>query len=95
MEYVLQTRALQKKYGKAAVLTDVTMNVPKGSIYGFVGKNGAGKTTLIRLICGLQEPTGGDYSLFGIDHRSRDIIKSRRRIGAIFLQKLQLLREYV
>ena len=83
MEYVLQTRALQKKYGKAAVLKDVTMNVPKGSIYGFVGKNGAGKTTLIRLICGLQEPTGGDYSLFGIDHRSRDIIKSRRRIGAV------------
>ena len=33
------------------------MHIPKGSIYGFVGRNGVGKTTLIRLVCGLQEPT--------------------------------------
>ena len=44
------------------------MNVPKGSIYGLIGKNGAGKTTLIRLICGLQEPTSGDYVLYGKKH---------------------------
>jgi ABC-2 type transport system ATP-binding protein len=59
------------------------MNVPKGSIYGFVGKNGAGKTTLIRIICGLQEPTAGDYMLYGRKNSDREIVKSRRRMGAV------------
>lgn len=59
------------------------MNVPKGFIYGFVGKNGAGKTTLIRLICGLQEPTSGEYTLYGRKNTDKSILKSRRRIGAV------------
>jgi ABC-2 type transport system ATP-binding protein len=59
------------------------MNVPKGSIYGFVGKNGAGKTTLIRVICGLQEPTTGEYTLYGRKNTDRQIVKSRRRMGAV------------
>ena len=53
MEYVLKTNALCKNYKNFKALNGLTMNVPKGAIYGFVGKNGAGKTTLIRLICGL------------------------------------------
>ena len=57
--------------------------MPKGSIYGLVGKNGAGKTTLIRIICGLQSPTHGDYTLYGVDCRDRRITKSRRRMGAV------------
>ena len=65
MNYVLQTNSLTKKYKNFQALNGLTMNVPKGSIYGFVGKNGAGKTTLIRLICGLQEPTSGNFSLYG------------------------------
>ncbi len=83
MEYILQTNGLTKKYRNFQALNGLTMNVPKGAIYGFVGKNGAGKTTLIRLICGLQEPTGGAYCLYGIANGSRDICKSRRRIGAV------------
>lgn len=59
------------------------MHVPKGAIYGFVGKNGAGKTTLIRLICGLQAPTSGDFTLYGIQNNSKNIVKSRRRMGAV------------
>lgn len=83
MDYVLQTNGLTKKYRHFQALNGLTMNVPKGSIYGFVGKNGAGKTTLIRLICGLQEPTSGSFSLYGIENSSRDIAKSRRRMGAV------------
>ena len=83
MEYVLQTTALTKKYGKYKALDGLTMSIPKGTIYGFVGKNGAGKTTLIRLICGLQEPTSGEYTLYGIKNTSKNIVKSRRRMGAI------------
>ena len=75
--------SLTKKYKNFQALNGLTMNVPKGSIYGFVGKNGAGETTLIRLICGLQEPTSGSFSLYGIRNDSKDIIKSRRRMGAV------------
>ena len=59
------------------------MHVPKGAIYGFIGKNGAGKTTLIRQICGLQKPTVGSYSLYGTDCTDREIAKARRRMGAV------------
>lgn len=83
MEYVLQTRALTKRYRDFTALDRFTMRIPKGAIYGFVGRNGAGKTTLIRLICGLQEPTEGDYILYGVRNTEPDIIRSRRRMGAV------------
>lgn len=83
MEYVLTTSGLCKKYRSFAALNDVCMNVPKGSIYGFVGKNGAGKTTLIRVICGLQEPTDGTYSIYGISNQDKAIQKARGRMGAV------------
>lgn len=83
MEYVLKTNALKKTYGHYKALDGLTMSVPKGGVYGFVGKNGAGKTTLIRLICGLQEPTSGEYSIYGISNKEKEIIRARRRIGAV------------
>lgn len=83
MEYVLTTSGLSKSYGRFRALNDLSMHIPKGAIYGLVGKNGAGKTTLIRLICGLQEPTKGKYSLYGIKNNSRVITKARRRMGAV------------
>ena len=83
MEYVLIANALSKEYGHFKALNGLSMHVPKGAIYGFVGKNGAGKTTLIRLICGLQAPTSGDYTLYGIKSTDKEIIKSRRRMGAV------------
>ena len=83
MEYVLETDALRKQYGHFTALDHLSMRIPKGSIYGFVGKNGAGKTTLIRLICGLQKPTSGSYSLFGKPYTDRDIKNCRKRMGAV------------
>jgi len=83
MEYVLRTDNLSKVYGHYRALDGLSMHVPKGAIYGFVGKNGAGKTTLIRLICGLQAPTEGEYFLYGIGNRLKEIAKSRRRMGAV------------
>lgn len=83
MEYVLQTRALGKRYGSFCALKDLTMHVPKGAIYGFVGKNGAGKTTLIRVVCGLQKPSAGEYTLYGELNSSKGIHKARRRVGAV------------
>lgn len=83
MDYVLRTNALSKCYKDVKVFNGLSMNVPKGAIYGFIGKNGAGKTTLIRLICGLQEPTSGSYNLYGRKNTDKEIVKSRRRMGAV------------
>ncbi len=83
MDDVLKTNNLCKHYRRFHALNGVTMNVPKGSIYGFVGRNGAGKTTLIRLICGLQDPTSGDFTLYGTKHTDSKISKARRRMGAV------------
>ena len=83
MQYVLETNALTKRYKNFTALNGLTMHIPKGSIYGFVGRNGAGKTTLIRLICGLQEPDSGSYRIYGIKNTDPQIVRSRRRMGAV------------
>ena len=83
MEYVLQANGLTKSYRKFKALDSLDMHVPKGSIYGFVGKNGAGKTTLIRVITGLQYPTSGDFELYGVKNTDKAICKSRRRMGTV------------
>ena len=83
MDYVLTASGLWKSYKGFHALSGLAMRVPRGAIYGLVGRNGAGKTTLIRLICGLQAPSSGSYALFGLDSRSKDIHKARRRMGTV------------
>lgn len=83
MEYVLETNMLTKSYRNFTALKGLDMHIPKGAIYGFVGRNGAGKTTLIRLICGLQNPTSGSYKIYGVKNTEKKIIRSRRRMGAV------------
>lgn len=83
MEYVLTTDGLTKQYRNFKALHDLNMHVEKGAIYGFVGRNGAGKTTLIRLVCGLQEPTRGEYTLYGRKNTHNDVSRARRRMGAV------------
>ena len=84
MEYVLTTEKLSKRYSRFMALDGLSMHVPKGAVYGLVGRNGAGKTTLIRLVCGLQTPTSGLYTLYGVSHTDRrGLSKVRRRMGAV------------
>lgn len=83
MEYVLTADALCKHYAHFKALDGLSMRVPKGAVYGFIGKNGAGKTTLIRLVCGLQAPTSGTFALYGAENHDRRIRQARRRMGAV------------
>ena len=83
MDYILTAESLSKHYGHFKALDGFSIHVPKGAAYGFVGKNGAGKTTLIRLICGLQEPASGSYTLYGVKNTEPGIAKCRRRMGAV------------
>lgn len=83
MDIILETNNLEKRYKDFKALSHANIHIEKGSIYGLIGKNGAGKTTLIRIICGLQEPTNGKYSIYGIDNSNGDITNARKRMGAI------------
>lgn len=83
MEIVLETNNLEKKYKDFTALNNANIHIEAGSIYGLVGKNGAGKTTLIRIICGLQNPTSGNYKIYGVNNNSKNILSIRKRIGAI------------
>lgn len=83
MEYALKTNSISKYYHTAKALGNVTISVPKGSIYGLVGRNGAGKTTLMRVVCGLQDPSSGSYEIYGVKNTDKKIYTQRRRIGAV------------
>lgn len=65
----IETRALCKRYGACMVVEDVSLNVPQGCVYGFLGPNGSGKTTTMRLLLGLLKPDGGTIHLNGHDLR--------------------------
>jgi len=79
-EYVLRTRQLSKQYNGNVVLDRVNLNVPKGSIYGFIGQNGAGKSTWMRIAAGLAGPSAGSVELFGETDEAR-VNRARSRIG--------------
>lgn len=83
MKYILTVDNLNKNYRHSHALHNFSMHIPKGAIYGFVGENGAGKTTLIRTICGLQTPTSGTYSLYGVKNTDKRIREAQQRIGAV------------
>jgi len=61
----IETRGLTKQFGTYKAVDDLNLNVPTGSICGFLGRNGAGKTTTIKMLVGLAKPTGGSISLMG------------------------------
>lgn len=73
-------RQLAKRFGTTQVLQGVDLEVPRGSIFGFLGLNGAGKTTLIRIMLGLLRADGGSCEVAGVDS-GRDALEVRRRVG--------------
>lgn len=58
-DLAIDARNISKRFGDFAALRNVTISVPQGDIFGFIGKNGAGKTTFMRIVCGLMQPSGG------------------------------------
>ncbi|MBS1700613.1 MAG: ABC transporter ATP-binding protein [Armatimonadetes bacterium] len=67
IETVVKTDKLTRKFGDFTAVDEVSIEVTKGSIFGFLGPNGSGKTTLIRMLCGVLEPTSGDATVNGFD----------------------------
>jgi ABC-2 type transport system ATP-binding protein len=61
----IRTRGLTKRFGRQTVVDGVDLDVPAGSVFGFLGPNGSGKTTTIRMLLGLADATAGEISLLG------------------------------
>ena len=64
--FVIETAALKKDFDGIEALCGLSLQVPSGSIYGFLGRNGAGKTTTIKILLGLCRPTSGSARVFGL-----------------------------
>ncbi|HSS22218.1 MAG TPA: ABC transporter ATP-binding protein [Pyrinomonadaceae bacterium] len=81
-QFILQTENLTKRYGRRTVVDDLSLQIERGDIFGFLGQNGAGKSTVIRMLLGLVRPTRGRIRLFGTD-TSQSPLKVLGRVGAI------------
>ena len=79
-DIVIDVRGLTKTFGGRAVVRNLSMQVKRGTIYGFLGPNGSGKTTTIRMLCGLLTPDSGTGTCLGYDIRT-DADKIKRQVG--------------
>ncbi len=77
---VIATSRLTKRYGGQLAVSDLTLEVVGGEIFGFLGPNGAGKTTTILMLMGLSEPTAGTARVCGLDP-TREPVKVKRVVG--------------
>lgn len=82
MDYTIETESLGKQYGANWAVKDIKMHVPKGKIYGLLGRNGAGKTTTMKMLLGLTQPTSGEVRLWGTPLRGNEK-KLLPRIGCL------------
>ena len=79
-DIAIDVKGLSKSFGGREVVHDLSMQVKRGTIYGFLGPNGSGKTTTIRMLCGLLTPDSGEGTCLGYDIR-RDADKIKRQVG--------------
>jgi ABC-2 type transport system ATP-binding protein len=79
-ETAISTDGLSKNYGQFAAVSELSLRVAPGEIYGFLGLNGAGKTTTIRMLLGMVRPSGGQSHIFG-QRVSADAHEVWRRVG--------------
>ena len=82
-DLVIQTESLTKRYGRVLAVDGLTLNVPRGRIFGLLGPNGSGKTTLMSMLLGLVRPTSGSFSLFGQPPERGELDRQLHRIGAL------------
>jgi ABC-2 type transport system ATP-binding protein len=82
-DFVIETVGLGKSFNGRAALNGLDLKVPKGSIFGFLGRNGAGKTTTIKILMGILYADNGVARMFGLPVSGSDAIKIRRRIGFV------------
>ena len=80
MDYIVQTKNLNKQYKYKHALKNFNITINKGDIYGLIGVNGAGKSTLIKIIAGITQQTDGELYLFG---SNKNLDEQRRKIGAV------------
>jgi len=81
-ELAIETQGLVRCYGKKQVLNGLNLHVPRGRVYGFLGKNGAGKSTTIRILMGLIRRHGGTVSVLRCDP-ARDDLEIKSRVGYV------------
>jgi ABC-2 type transport system ATP-binding protein len=79
---VIKVENLSKAFGKKKILTDVNLEINRGTIFGYLGPNGSGKTTTIRILLGLLRPTRGRVTVFGQDSEKMTP-ETRARIGVV------------
>jgi ABC-2 type transport system ATP-binding protein len=83
-ELAIETKALVKRYGSVEAVGGLDLAVPRGSIYGFLGRNGAGKSTTIKMLLGMARPTAGAGSVLGESiAEARASVEIRRRTGFV------------
>lgn len=80
-EILLETHGLTKQFRRYKAVNDIDMHIRRGAIYGFIGRNGAGKTTFLKMVCGLANPTAGEYSIFGCT--GKELAQVRPRVGCL------------
>ena len=81
-DYVIETRALSKRYGRKLALDNLDLRIPRGRIHAIVGANGAGKSTLFRILMGFMPPTAGEARILGKDSQQLTP-QDRSRIGFV------------